>query len=177
MTYYRVIKKKWYLFSQSKIIVLKTSENKEEIRYILKFYYKKGKNTTQAAKKNLWCCNDASCKRAVPQKLWLRMYRKRSKIADQHLARHAVWGRRSMDWTDRLRKLPSVQFFRIKRRSLGGKITPFAGQQSWRSAESAILSLLCILERTSQAKTKRSSVLGLYRVFPAAYSLTSQLSS
>jgi len=27
------------------------SENKEEIRYILKFYYKKGKNATQAAKK------------------------------------------------------------------------------------------------------------------------------
>ena len=27
------------------------SENKEEIRYILKFYYKKGKNVTQAAKK------------------------------------------------------------------------------------------------------------------------------
>jgi len=30
------------------------SENKKEIRYILKFYYKKGKNATQAAK-NLWC--------------------------------------------------------------------------------------------------------------------------
>lgn len=28
------------------------SESKEEIRYILKFYYKKGKNATQAAKKN-----------------------------------------------------------------------------------------------------------------------------
>lgn len=27
------------------------SESKEEIRYILKFYYKKGKNATQAAKK------------------------------------------------------------------------------------------------------------------------------
>jgi len=27
------------------------SENKEEIRYILKFYYKKGKNAIQAAKK------------------------------------------------------------------------------------------------------------------------------
>ena len=27
------------------------SENKKEIRYILKFYYKKGKNATQAAKK------------------------------------------------------------------------------------------------------------------------------
>jgi len=26
-------------------------ENQEQIRYILKFYYKKGKNTTQAAKK------------------------------------------------------------------------------------------------------------------------------
>jgi len=39
------------LFIQSKIIVLKISENKEEIRYILKFYYKKGKNATQAAKK------------------------------------------------------------------------------------------------------------------------------
>jgi len=27
------------------------SENKEEIRYILKFYYKKEKNATQAARK------------------------------------------------------------------------------------------------------------------------------
>ncbi|EFN69608.1 hypothetical protein EAG_10774, partial [Camponotus floridanus] len=27
------------------------SEEKEEIRYILKFYFKKGKNATQAAKK------------------------------------------------------------------------------------------------------------------------------
>jgi len=27
------------------------SENKKEIRYILKFYYKKGKNVTQALKK------------------------------------------------------------------------------------------------------------------------------
>ena len=31
--------------------VLKISENKETIRYILKFYYKKGKNATQAASK------------------------------------------------------------------------------------------------------------------------------
>jgi len=30
---------------------LKMSENKEEIRYILKFYYKKGKSVTQVAKK------------------------------------------------------------------------------------------------------------------------------
>jgi len=30
---------------------LKISENKEEIRYILKFYYKEGKNATQTAKK------------------------------------------------------------------------------------------------------------------------------
>jgi len=41
------------------------SENKEEIRYILKFYYKKGKNATQTAKKNLWClwtwCNISTC--------------------------------------------------------------------------------------------------------------------
>jgi len=27
------------------------NKNKEEIRYILKFYYKKGKNATQTAKK------------------------------------------------------------------------------------------------------------------------------
>jgi len=31
------------------------SENKEEIQYILKFYYKKGENATQAAKKI--CCD------------------------------------------------------------------------------------------------------------------------
>jgi len=30
---------------------LKKNENKEGIRYILKFYYKKGKNATQATKK------------------------------------------------------------------------------------------------------------------------------
>jgi len=42
----------WYLLIQSKVIASwKCEENKEEIRYILKFYYKKGKNATQAAKK------------------------------------------------------------------------------------------------------------------------------
>jgi len=41
------------LFIQSKVIVyiLKKNENKEEIQYILTFYYKKGKNATQTAKK------------------------------------------------------------------------------------------------------------------------------
>jgi len=52
-------KKLWYLFIQSEVIVsrkwVKKRVNKEEIRYILKFYYKKEKNATQAAKKNLWC--------------------------------------------------------------------------------------------------------------------------
>jgi len=36
---------------QSSYCILKMSENKEKIRYILKFYYKKGKNAVQAAKK------------------------------------------------------------------------------------------------------------------------------
>jgi len=39
------------LFIQSKVCILKMNENKEEIRYILKFYYKKGKNVIQVAKK------------------------------------------------------------------------------------------------------------------------------
>jgi len=34
------------LFSQKLLQILKMGENKEEIRYILKFYYKKGKNAT-----------------------------------------------------------------------------------------------------------------------------------
>ncbi|KAL0883504.1 hypothetical protein ABMA27_016869 [Loxostege sticticalis] len=37
------------------------SESNEEIRYILKFYYKKGKNATQAAKKN---CDVYGCENA-----------------------------------------------------------------------------------------------------------------
>jgi len=39
------------VYSVKSYCVLKMSENKEEIRYILKFYYKKGKNATQAAKR------------------------------------------------------------------------------------------------------------------------------
>jgi len=39
------------VYSVKSYYILKMSENKEEIRYILKFYYKKGKNATQAAKK------------------------------------------------------------------------------------------------------------------------------
>jgi len=34
-------------------------ENKEEIRYILKFYYEKGKNATQAANKFVMFMDDA----------------------------------------------------------------------------------------------------------------------
>lgn len=33
------------------LLSVKMSESNERIRYILKFYYKKGKNATQAAKK------------------------------------------------------------------------------------------------------------------------------
>jgi len=54
VTYHRVIKKKKVVIlvnSVKSYCVLKMIENKEEIRYILKFYYKKGKNTTLAAKK------------------------------------------------------------------------------------------------------------------------------
>jgi len=53
VTYRRVIKKKVVIlvYSVKSYCVLKMSENKEEIWYILKFYYKKGKNATQAAKK------------------------------------------------------------------------------------------------------------------------------
>lgn len=40
-----------FIYSVKSYYVLEMSENKEEIRYILKFYYKKGKNATQAAKK------------------------------------------------------------------------------------------------------------------------------
>jgi len=39
------------VYSVKSYCVLKMSENKEEIRYILKFYYKKGKNATQTVKK------------------------------------------------------------------------------------------------------------------------------
>jgi len=39
------------IYSVKSYCVLKMSKNKEKIRYILKFYYKKGKNATQAAKK------------------------------------------------------------------------------------------------------------------------------
>jgi len=38
------------IYSVKSCCVLKMSENKEEIRYILKFYYKKEKNATQATK-------------------------------------------------------------------------------------------------------------------------------
>jgi len=41
------------VYSVKSYCVLKMSENKEKIRYILKFYLKKGKNATQIAKKNL----------------------------------------------------------------------------------------------------------------------------
>jgi len=40
-----------FVYSVKSYCVLKMSENKKEIRYILKFYYKKGMNATQAAKK------------------------------------------------------------------------------------------------------------------------------
>jgi len=40
-----------FVYSVKSYCVLKISENKEEIRYILKFYYKKRKNAIQAAKK------------------------------------------------------------------------------------------------------------------------------
>jgi len=54
LTYHRAIKKKVVIlvYLVKNYCVLKMSENKEEIRYILKFYYKKGNNATQAAKKN-----------------------------------------------------------------------------------------------------------------------------
>jgi len=39
------------VYSVKSYCVLKMNENKEEIRYILKFYYKKGKNVIQATKK------------------------------------------------------------------------------------------------------------------------------
>jgi len=39
------------LFSQKLLRLENESKNKEEIRYILKFYYQKGKNATQVAKK------------------------------------------------------------------------------------------------------------------------------
>lgn len=39
-----------FVYPVKSYCVLKLSENKEEIRYILKFYYKTGKNATQAAK-------------------------------------------------------------------------------------------------------------------------------
>jgi len=41
----------WLVYSVKSYCVLKMSENKEEIQYILKFYYKKEKTATQAAKK------------------------------------------------------------------------------------------------------------------------------
>jgi len=44
VTYHRVVKKKEIVilvYSVKSYCVLKMSENKEEIRYILKFYYKK----------------------------------------------------------------------------------------------------------------------------------------
>jgi len=50
VTYHRVKKVMIFVYSVKNYCVLKMSENKEEIRYILKFYYKKEKNATQAAK-------------------------------------------------------------------------------------------------------------------------------
>lgn len=40
-----------FVHSVKSYYLLKMSENKKEIRYILKFYYKKEKNALQAAKK------------------------------------------------------------------------------------------------------------------------------
>jgi len=53
VTYHRAIKKKVVIlvYSVKSYCVLKRNENKEEIKYILKFYYKKEKNATQAANK------------------------------------------------------------------------------------------------------------------------------
>jgi len=50
-TYYRIIKKKVVIlvYSVKNYYVLKMSENKEKIQYVLEFYKKK--NATQAAKK------------------------------------------------------------------------------------------------------------------------------
>jgi len=43
MTNHRITKKKLFVYSIKSYCVLKMSKNKKEIRYILKFYYKKGK--------------------------------------------------------------------------------------------------------------------------------------
>jgi len=52
MTYHRVKKKVMILvYSVKNYCVLKMGENKEKIRYILKFYYKKGKNAIRLLKK------------------------------------------------------------------------------------------------------------------------------
>jgi len=53
VTYHIVIKEKIMIlaYSVKNYCVLKMTKNKEEIRYTLKFHYKKGKNATQTVKK------------------------------------------------------------------------------------------------------------------------------
>jgi len=81
------------------------NENKEEIRYILKFYYKKGKNATQAAKKicDLWTwCSISTCGTKLIQefsiwKFWCTLLvdhwknRNKEKVEqDRHISNHDI---------------------------------------------------------------------------------------
>jgi len=74
--------------------------------------------------------------------------------------------------TEKLWKFSSVKLFPYKKTISRGNFH-FARRPAFRTAETVIPNLFHLLEPMSRARTKESSVLGLWRAFSIAYSLFS----